>query len=246
MSEGDRPSVPAVEVSGAVKVYGGGVRALDGLDLVVQEGEFVTITGPSGCGKSTLLHLLAALDHPDAGTLTVHGRDLARLHNLSRYRRREVGLVFQLHNLLPRLSATANVEVAMFGAGQDRHARRARALDLLSQVDLSGREERLPTQLSGGERQRVAIARALANHPGLLLADEPTGNLDSEATERIVELLRSVNASGITVLLVTHDAQVTAHATRVVSMRAGRVVDDRMMEPVRALGGGVAGRAVEG
>jgi ABC-type lipoprotein export system ATPase subunit len=222
------PGAPAVEVEDLVKVYEGALGpALDGVSLRVAPGEFVAITGPSGCGKSTLLHLIAALDAPTSGVIRVNGRDLARLHDVNAYRRNEVGLVFQLHNLLPRLSTRQNVEIAMLGTHRSPAERRARALELLADVDLEGREERLPTELSGGERQRVAIARALANEPSILLADEPTGNLDSGSVHTVLTLfggLRTEHAT--TILFVTHDREVASTAERVITMRDGRVVDD--------------------
>lgn len=202
----------------------GPVRALDGVDLDITRGEWVAVTGPSGCGKSTLLHLIAALDTPTAGRIEVFGEDLARLPNVATFRRNRVGLVFQLHNLLPQLSAQQNVEVAMFGVQHDRRERAHRARQLLADVDLAGREQRPPTRLSGGERQRVAIARALANEPPLLLADEPTGSLDSASVVRVVGLFRQLRESrNLTVLMVTHDREVAAAADRVVTMQDGRV-----------------------
>ncbi len=218
--------VPAIELRDVVKVYEGGVRALDGVDLVVEEGEFVAITGPSGCGKSTLLHLVAALDTPTSGTVLVDGQDLNRIHDLSRFRREQVGLVFQLHNLLPQVSVRANIEVAMFGTRRSPRSRRDRALELVQEMDLGGREDRLPTRLSGGERQRVAIARALANEPRLLLADEPTGNLDAASVDRMIGVLHQLHTTGVTILLVTHDHSVAQAAQRTVFMRDGRIVEN--------------------
>ena len=224
MSDGFAPL--AVEVRGVTRLYPGNVKALSGVDLSVRSGELVAITGPSGCGKSTLLHMLAAIDEPTAGQVLVFGEDLATLRDLTRYRRYEVGLVFQLHNLLPQLPVLTNVELPMFGTRPSERQRRARARELLAEVDLAGREHRRPTELSGGERQRVAIARALANSPRLLLADEPTGSLDSASTTRVLELFRNVRAEGVTILMVTHDHEVAATADRIVVMQDGKVVDD--------------------
>jgi putative ABC transport system ATP-binding protein len=216
----------AIDVKGLTRTFPGHVTALAGLNLDVRYGEMVAITGPSGCGKSTLMNILAAIDSPTSGSVIVAGHDLAHLHDLSDYRRHEVGLVFQLHNLLPQLSALANVELPMFGSRWSAHQRRARALELLAEVDLSGCEHRLPTELSGGERQRVAIARALANEPKILLADEPTGSLDSASTARFLDLLGRLESGGMTIVLVTHAPDVAAHAHRIVEMRDGTVVKE--------------------
>ncbi len=224
MSDGAQPAELAVELKNVVKLYGGNVRALDGVDLQIRHGEFVAITGPSGCGKSTMLSILSALDAPTSGTVLVGGRDLSGRKDLSRYRRQEVGLVFQLHNLLPQQPVIANIGVVMFGTGLDVGQRRTRARDLLSQVGLQGREKRMPTELSGGERQRVAIARALANRPRLFLADEPTGSLDSDAATIVLDLFKQVHASGVTIILVTHDPVAAATADRTVEMKDGRIV----------------------
>ena len=215
----------ALEVRGVTRVFPGHVNALAGVDLTVAHGETVAITGPSGCGKSTLLYLLAAIDSPSSGSVIVGGQDLAHIPDLSRYRRYEVGLVFQFHNLLPQLSALANVEMPMFGTRLSTRQRKLRARQLLAQVDLAGCESRLPTELSGGERQRVAIARALANDPQILLADEPTGSLDSASTSRFLELIEQLGSSGMTIVMVTHAADVAAHAHRVIAMRDGRIID---------------------
>jgi putative ABC transport system ATP-binding protein len=215
----------AVDVRGVTRVYPGQVNALAGVDLTVRFGETVSISGPSGCGKSTLLHLLAAIDSPTSGTVTVAGHDLAHLRDPSDYRRYEVGLVFQFHNLLPQLSALANVELPMFGARLSAHQRKSRARELLAEVDLRDCRDRLPTELSGGERQRVAIARALANEPKLLLADEPTGSLDSVSTGRFLELLDRLGSSGMTIVMVTHAPDVAMHADRIIEMRDGIIID---------------------
>ncbi|KAA0241297.1 MAG: ABC transporter ATP-binding protein [Dehalococcoidia bacterium] len=215
----------AISISGVVKTFENGrLRALDGVDLVVRKGEFVAIVGPSGCGKSTLLHLIAALDRPDEGTIVVAGHDLAAARRLNEYRARDVGMVFQLDNLLPTLTASENVQVPMFGQGRPGRERRRRADALLAMVGLAGRTRNRPPQLSGGERQRVAIARALANSPAILLADEPTGRLDSTSGRRVLELLEEIRREqGITVILVTHDPAIAARADRIVEMLDGRI-----------------------
>ena len=229
----DAGSAWAVEFDAVRKYYDdGAVHALDGLTLSVARGECVAITGPSGCGKSTMLHLLAALDRPTSGVIRVGGVDVTRLDPVA-YRRSAIGLVFQLHNLLPQLSASENVEIAMFGTGAGSKQRRLRARQLLADVDLTGRENRPPTRLSGGERQRVAIARALANRPPLLLADEPTGNLDENSVEHVLQLFRQLRTAeaDLTMMIVTHDARVAAAADRIVYMRDGRVDDRETTRP---------------
>jgi putative ABC transport system ATP-binding protein len=217
-------SDPAIRVRDVHKSFEHGrIVALDGMDLDVAEGEFVAIVGPSGCGKSTLLHLIAALDRPDEGSIEVAGHELASGHDLTHYRSRHVGMIFQLHNLLPSLTADENVQVPMLELGLSRRERRERARQLLADVGLSGRDRNRPPELSGGERQRVAIARALANEPPILLADEPTGSLDSEAGRRVLELIEELRRTrGSTVLLVTHEAEVAARADRIVRMLDGR------------------------
>ena len=215
----------AIDMKGVTRVFPGRVNALAGVDMTVNQGETVAITGPSGCGKSTLLHLLAAIDSPTSGSVAVDGQDLSQLRDLGSYRRNKVGLVFQFHNLLPQLSALANVEMPMFGTHRSPRQRTLRARELLAQVDLAGCEGRLPTELSGGERQRVAIARALANEPEILLADEPTGSLDSVSTSRFLDLMEELDTLGMTIVMVTHAPDVAARAHRIVTMRDGRIVD---------------------
>jgi putative ABC transport system ATP-binding protein len=215
----------AVEVSDVVKTFDRShVRALDGISLSIARNEYVAITGPSGSGKSTLLNLLAALDRPDRGQVIVDGINLTHKRHLARYRRDEVGLVFQLHNLLPHLDVRRNIEIAMFGTPLRRKQRQARADDLLASVDLAGKEDRRPPELSGGERQRVAIARALANEPALLLADEPTGSLDPASIDRVLAVLRQLrDNSDVTIVMVTHDQGVAATADRILTIEAGRL-----------------------
>ena len=200
---------------------GGTIRALDGVSLELDAGELVALTGPSGCGKSTLLNLIGALDRPDSGEIHVGGEDVTRLADASRYRATTVGFVFQFHNLMTTLTALENVQIPMLGQ-RPRAEREERARGLLAEVGLGAREQSRPPTLSGGERQRVAIARALANAPRLLLADEPTGALDSETGAQILELLRGVrDARGTTILLVTNDDAVAAQADRVLRLRDG-------------------------
>jgi putative ABC transport system ATP-binding protein len=204
------------------------VQAVRGIDLEIGRGEFAAITGPSGCGKSTLLHLLGAVDVPSSGHVFVNGRDTATLNDAeaTRFRLRHIGFVFQRFYLMPTLSAAENVELPLAEAGVPRATRRARAAELLGYVGLGDRRDHRPTQLSGGEQQRVAIARALANEPALLLADEPTGELDAGTGERLLELFAQLHRDGTTLVFVTHDAVVANAAERVVRLRDGQVASD--------------------
>jgi putative ABC transport system ATP-binding protein len=212
-----------IRVAGVRKRFGrGNADVLRGVDLEVAAGEWVAIMGSSGSGKSTLLHLLAALDDADQGELEVAGRDLRRLRDPNHYRRDTIGLVFQLHDLLPHLSAEENVEIPMFGTARSRADRRTAARRLLAEVGLAGKEHRRPPELSGGERQRVALARALANDPPILLADEPTGSLDPEAVENVMDLFRRLREEhGVTIVMVTHAPEVAAAADRSYTMADG-------------------------
>ncbi|HRW49765.1 MAG: ABC transporter ATP-binding protein [Caldilinea sp.] len=219
------------------KVYGSGetaVHALDDVNLAVAPGEFIAIMGPSGCGKSTLLNMLGALDQPTDGEVWVAGENLAKLKNVDDFRASTVGFVFQLHNLLPTLSALENVEVPMQGRVGSGKERRDRAMHLLTLVGLGPRAKHLPNQLSGGQRQRIAIARALANNPKLVLADEPTGSLDSQSGEEILELLGELNRSeGTTIAVVTHDPRVAQATQRILRMQDGSIVEDhRVSDPL--------------
>lgn len=219
------------------KRYGTGdtaVHALDGVSLSVAHGEFVAVMGPSGCGKSTLLNMLGALDQPTEGEVWVAGQNLAHLPDVDTFRARTVGFVFQLHNLLPTLTALENVEVPMQGQPGGRKQHRERAKHILELVNLADRLDSLPSQLSGGQRQRVAVARALANSPSLILADEPTGSLDSQSGEEILALMAELNQSqGTTFVIVTHDRRVAQATQRILRMQDGSIVEDhRVSDPL--------------
>ena len=217
-----------IRLSSIVKRYGPiGQPALNGVDLEIRRGEFIAITGPSGCGKSSLLHILGCLDRPTSGSYEFDGQETASLSDdaLSRMRLARFGFVFQAFFLLPRLSALDNVCLPLVYAGLPRAERIERARKILERVGLQGKTHRPPTQLSGGESQRVAIARALANRPALLLADEPTGNLDSRTGREVFELFRELHADGMTVIVVTHDPNIAAQAERRLRMQDGKIVD---------------------
>jgi ABC-type lipoprotein export system ATPase subunit len=222
---------PVLRARGLRKDYGAGealVRAVDDVSLDVAAGETVAVMGPSGCGKSTLLHLLGGLDRCTAGEVRLAGHDIDRLGEraLARLRRHAVGFVFQAFHLMDELTSIENVELPALLAGQSPRAARRRAAELLDQVGLADRARFLPAALSGGQRQRVAIARALVSDPLLVLADEPTGNLDSEATVEVLRLFDSLHAAGQTLVIVTHDARIAATADRLITMRDGAFVDE--------------------
>jgi ABC-type lipoprotein export system ATPase subunit len=224
-------SEPVLRARGLCKFYGKDeslVRAVDGIDLDVAAGETLAVMGPSGCGKSTLLHLLGGLDRPSAGEIRLAGQRLDQMGEraLARLRRSAVGFVFQAFHLMDELTAAENVELPMLLDGRSPRAARRRAEDLLTQVGLTDRAAFLPAALSGGQRQRVAVARALANEPLIVLADEPTGNLDSAATLEMLRLFESLHAAGQTLVVVTHDARIAATADRLISMRDGAFVDE--------------------
>jgi putative ABC transport system ATP-binding protein len=221
-----------IELAGVEKRYESGrgaVRALRGVDLAIDAGEWVAVMGPSGAGKTTLLEIVGCLSRPSAGRYRLGGRavDALDADGLARVRGEEIGFVFQSFNLLPRLSAVENVELPLVYRGVARRERRRRAEESLARVGLGERASHRPDALSGGERQRVAIARALVNRPRLLLADEPTGNLDSATSDEILALIAALHAEGNTVVLVTHDAAIGARARRLVTIRDGRVEADR-------------------
>jgi putative ABC transport system ATP-binding protein len=240
----NEPERVLVRAQGLRKEYGregGLVRAVNSVDLEVARGEALAIMGPSGCGKSTLLHLIGGLDRPSAGELWLAGRRIDRLseRELARLRRHEVGFVFQAYHLMDELTAQENVELPALLAGRSLGEARRRARQLLDQVGLAERADHLPSALSGGQRQRVAIARALANEPQLVLADEPTGNLDSAATLEVLRLFEALHAAGLTLVIVTHDERIAATADRLISMRDGTFVDETH------LAGGTRGNLVD-
>src|SRR5881394_759829 len=220
------------EASGLKKEYDDGqVQALRGVDFRIQEGEFVALVGPSGSGKSTLLQMLGALDHPSAGELLYRGKSLTNYPDLAQYRAHEIGFIFQAFHLLPTFTALENVQIPMFETRRSVSERKHRATDLLKAVGLETRLHHFPAKLSGGERQRVAIARSLANGASVLLADEPTGNLDSENADLILGLIvRLRREQNITLVLVTHDMGIARQAGRMIVMKDGRVASDTLNE----------------
>ncbi len=219
-----------IETRDLVKLYGDGaqVRALDGVSLAIEAGEFVSVMGPSGSGKSTLLNMLGALDRPTSGQVLIEGQDLNEVKDLDRFRAHTVGFIFQLHNLIPTLTARENVEVPMRGQPIRARARHKRSIELLKVVGLAERMNHLPNQLSGGERQRVAIARSLANRPRLILADEPTGNLDSANGGEVMALLTELNEDGTTIVMVTHSPNDAEKAHRIIQLFDGHVVTENI------------------
>ena len=236
-----------IEIQGLTKVYSLGeveVRALDGIDLNVDEGEFVAIMGPSGSGKSTLMNIIGCLDRPTAGTYKLDGVDVSELDRDERavIRNAKIGFVFQSFNLLARTSSLENVELPLlYGElGLSRDQRRKAAIASLHRVGLAGREGNHPSQLSGGQQQRVAIARALVTNPAILLADEPTGNLDSRTSEEIIGIFQELNEDGKTVVLITHEPDIAQHARRVVTVRDGRIQGDERVNQIRVNTKGIA------
>ena len=223
---------PLITLSGVTKVYLMGdieVQALRGIDLRIEEGEFVAIMGASGSGKSTLMNLIGCLDQPTTGTYVLEGIDVADLvdDDLAVIRNRKIGFVFQSYNLIPRSTALHNVEMPLIYAG-DTDQREERAMAALELVGLADRAHHQPSELSGGQQQRVAIARALITEPAILLADEPTGNLDSESSVEIMTLLKKLNEEGRTIVLITHEPDIAAFAGRVVRLRDGRIISDEL------------------
>ena len=224
-------SKAVIEVSGLHKVYEGAVpvKAVNGIDLTITEGEFTALKGPSGCGKTTLLNLLGGLDQPTSGSILIDGTNITALsdNELIDFRLHNIGFVFQAYNLIPVLSATENVSFIMLLQDRPKEERLARAEQLLKAVGLEGKEDKRPGQLSGGQQQRVAVARALASKPKFVLADEPTANLDSESTSKLLDIMEQLNAQeNMTFVFATHDDRVIAKAKRVVSISDGKVISD--------------------
>ena len=222
------PGEVLYEASGLTKEFDDGrVAALRGVDLSIRHGEFVSIVGPSGCGKTTLLNMLGLLDRPSAGKLCFRGRDLTEIADAASYRAKEIGFIFQSFHLLPNFTIEENVQMPMFGLPGTPRERRARAVELLEAVGLGHRLDHLPVKLSGGERQRAAIARSLANRPAILLADEPTGNLDSKNSAHVMDiLLRLREEHRVTLVMVTHDQELARHGTRTVRIKDGEIVPE--------------------
>jgi putative ABC transport system ATP-binding protein len=236
-----------IDIRDITKVYDMGeerVRALDGVTVGIERGEYVAIMGPSGSGKSTLMNLIGCLDTPSSGSYVLNGREVAQMSDdeLAQIRNEEIGFVFQTFNLLPRTNALQQVELPLVYSGVPKKERRERAVRALTAVGLGDRMGHHPNELSGGQRQRVAVARALINDPSILLADEPTGNLDSQTGTEIMALFDELNARGNTIILVTHEEDIAAHARRIVRLRDGKVRDDRPnQERVRATTTATAG-----
>ena len=228
-----------IKIEGLSRYYQMGpttVKAIDGVDLFIDKGEFVSIIGPSGSGKSTLMNIIGCLDSPTAGEYVLSGESVAHLSKdqLAEIRNRHIGFVFQTFNLLPRVTAVENVELPLIYAGIPPKERRERAMEMLRRVKLEDRGNHVPNELSGGQRQRVAIARALAVRPKVLLADEPTGALDSKTGAEIVALFRELQAEGVTLVMVTHDPDVAAHGKRIVQIRDGKILMDVPVEEWRS------------
>ena len=225
--------LPVIFTENLTKSYEkGSIKALDGVNLVIERGDFVSIIGPSGSGKSTLLNMLGGLDKPTSGTVIIDGVDITKEKDLSELRSDKVGFIFQLHNLIPNLNALDNVEIPLIGTGMKEKEMKQRAKYLLEAVGLGDRMKQKPNKLSGGQRQRIAIARALVNNPSIILADEPTGSLDTKTGARILDLLRNIQENNnVTLIIVTHDPEVAAMANRTIKIRDGRIIEDVINKP---------------
>lgn len=218
-----------IEIHGLKKSYDKGkIKALNGIDLEIKKGDFVSIIGPSGSGKSTLLNMLGALDTADEGTIKVAGVDLTKSQDLSHFRSKEIGFVFQLHNLIPNLTVLENVQIPMLETPLSSEKREERAMELLKSVQLEEKVNQRPTKLSGGQRQRVAIARALVNHPSIVLADEPTGSLDSKTGDIILNILKDLHKKeNVTLVMVTHEPYVANLAERIITVKDGKILEEK-------------------
>ncbi|WP_396181565.1 ABC transporter ATP-binding protein [Flavobacterium sp.] len=224
-------STPIIDIKGITRDFQLGsetVYVLKGIDLVINKGEYVALMGPSGSGKSTLMNILGCLDTPTSGSYILNGKQVSEMHDdeLAEIRNKEIGFVFQTFNLMPRTTALDNVALPMVYAGFSKEDRNKRATEVLKQVGLSDRMDHKPNQLSGGQRQRVAVGRALVNKPSIILADEPTGNLDSKTSIEIMKLFGEIHANGNTVILVTHEEEIAAHAHRIIRLRDGIIEND--------------------
>ena len=232
-----------ISIKGVTKTYVNGklrVPVLHGIDLSIREGEFTSIMGPSGSGKSTFMNILGALDRPTSGSYVLDGKEVANLSDdeLAYVRNKKIGFVFQSFNLLSKLTAKENVALPMVYAGVDKATRNARAEELLTAVGLGERMDHLPAELSGGQRQRVAIARALANDPAIIMADEPTGNLDSKSTVEVMDIFMNLYKQGRTIILVTHEPEIATYASRNVVLKDGLIIEDKPNHHMAGLGGG--------
>lgn len=226
-------SEPIINITGITRDFPLGseiVKVLKGIDLTINKGEYVALMGPSGSGKSTLMNILGCLDTPTSGRYVLNGKDVSQMSDdeLAGIRNKEIGFVFQTFNLLPRTTALDNVALPMVYAGYKKPERNERATTVLTQVGLADRMDHKPNQLSGGQRQRVAVARALVNHPSIILADEPTGNLDSKTSLEIMGLFNEIHANGNTVIIVTHEEEIAAYAHRVIRLRDGLIETDKV------------------